>query len=56
LYAALRELNDIGVKILTVEDPVEYDIEGIMQMQAREEIDVGFANAMRHFLRQDPDI
>ncbi|MFO8007753.1 MAG: ATPase, T2SS/T4P/T4SS family [Candidatus Brocadiia bacterium] len=56
LYAALRELNDIGVKILTVEDPVEYDIEGIMQMQARAEIDVGFANAMRHFLRQDPDI
>ncbi len=56
LYAALRELNDVGVKILTVEDPVEYDIEGIMQMPVREEIGVGFANAMRHFLRQDPDI
>jgi type IV pilus assembly protein PilB len=56
LYAALRELNDIGTKILTVEDPVEYDIEGVMQMPVREEIGVGFANAMRHFLRQDPDI
>jgi len=56
LYAALRERNDIGVKILTVEDPVEYDIEGIMQMPVRPEIGVEFAIAMRHFLRQDPDI
>jgi len=56
LYAALRELNDIGVKILTVEDPVEYDIAGIMQMQVRPEIGVEFATAMRYFLRQDPDI
>jgi len=56
LYAALRELNDIGTKILTVEDPVEYDIDGVMQMPVREDIGVGFANAMRHFLRQDPDI
>ncbi len=56
LYASLRELNDIGVKILTVEDPVEYDIEGIMQMPVREKIGVTFAGAMRHFLRQDPDI
>jgi type IV pilus assembly protein PilB len=56
LYAALRELNDIGVKILTVEDPVEYDIEGIMQMPVRPDIGVTFAGAMRSFLRQDPDI
>ncbi len=56
LYAALRELNDVGVKILTVEDPVEYEIQGIMQMPVRRELDVGFATAMRYFLRQDPDI
>jgi len=56
LYAALRELNDVGVKILTVEDPVEYDIEGIMQMPVRAELGVGFASGMRYFLRQDPDI
>ncbi len=56
LYACLKERNDIGVKILTVEDPVEYDIQGIMQMPVRSEIGVDFAIAMRHFLRQDPDI
>jgi type IV pilus assembly protein PilB len=56
LYAALRELNNIGVKILTVEDPVEYEIPGIMQMQVRPEIGVDFAHAMRFFVRQDPDI
>jgi len=56
LYAALRELNDVGVKILTVEDPVEYDIEGVMQMPVRPAIGVTFASAMRSFLRQDPDI
>jgi len=56
LYACLKERNDIGVKILTVEDPVEYDIQGIMQMPVRSDIGVDFAIAMRHFLRQDPDI
>ncbi len=56
LYAGLREVNDVGVKILTVEDPVEYDIAGIMQMQVRSDIGVDFAHAMRYFLRQDPDI
>lgn len=56
LYACLKEINDISKKILTVEDPVEYDIQGIMQMQVRREIGVEFAIAMRHFLRQDPDI
>jgi len=56
LYAILNELNDIGVKILTAEDPVEYDLEGIMQMQVRPEIGVTFARSLRYFLRQDPDI
>ncbi len=56
LYACLKERNEVGVKILTVEDPVEYDIAGIMQMPVRAEIGVEFAIAMRHFLRQDPDI
>jgi len=56
LYATLRERNDIGVKIITTEDPVEYDIEGIMQMQIREDIGFTFAKAMRAILRQDPDI
>ncbi|MCD6416034.1 MAG: type II/IV secretion system protein [Planctomycetes bacterium] len=56
LYAVIKELNDVGVKILTVEDPVEYDIEGVMQMPVREEIGVTFSTTMRHFLRQDPDI
>ncbi|MFP4176157.1 MAG: GspE/PulE family protein [Planctomycetota bacterium] len=56
LYSVLRELNQIGVKILTAEDPVEYDIEGIMQMEIKTDIGVTFAKSMRHFLRQDPDI
>lgn len=56
LYSVLRELNNVGVKILTAEDPVEYDIEGIMQMQINPKIDVTFAKSLRHFLRQDPDI
>jgi len=56
LYAMLKELNDVGVKILTAEDPVEYDIEGIMQTQVNPEIGVTFARCLRHFLRQDPDI
>jgi type IV pilus assembly protein PilB len=56
LYAALKERNDPGVKIITTEDPVEYDIEGIMQMQIRPEIGFTFARAMRSILRQDPDI
>ncbi len=56
LYSVLRELNDVGVKILTAEDPVEYDIDGIMQMEIKPDIGVTFANSIRHFLRQDPDI
>jgi type IV pilus assembly protein PilB len=56
LYAALSELNDPGVKILTCEDPVEYDIDGLVQCQMRSEIGMTFARALRSFLRQDPDI
>jgi type IV pilus assembly protein PilB len=56
LYAALSELNDPEVKILTAEDPVEYDIDGLIQVQIRQEIGLTFARALRSFLRQDPDI
>lgn len=56
LYSILRELNDIGVKILTAEDPVEYEIEGIMQMPIKEDLGVTFESSLRQFLRQDPDI
>lgn len=56
LYAALRERNDVGEKIITTEDPVEYDVEGIMQMNIRTDIGFTFAKAMRAILRQDPDI
>jgi len=56
LYSALNELNDISSKILTTENPVEYDIEGLMQVQINEEIGLTFARCLRSFLRQDPDI
>ncbi len=56
LYAALNELNDVAVKILTSEDPVEYDIDGLIQCQIRAEIGLTFARCLRSFLRQDPDI
>jgi len=56
LYAALRELNDVSVKILTAEDPVEYDIDGLVQVQINDEIGLTFARCLRSFLRQDPDI
>ncbi len=56
LYSILRELNEVGVKILTAEDPVEYDLEGIMQVQVNPDIDVTFSRCLRHFVRQDPDI
>ena len=55
LYAALRELNEIGVKILTAEDPIEYDLEGVIQVQVNEAIGVTFDRLLRHYLRQDPD-
>ncbi|MHC5110310.1 MAG: GspE/PulE family protein [Planctomycetota bacterium] len=56
LYAALQELNDPKVKILTAEDPVEYDIDGLVQAQVRTEVGMTFGRALRSFLRQDPDI
>jgi type IV pilus assembly protein PilB len=55
LYAALRKVNTIDSKLLTVEDPVEYDIEGILQVPTNENIGVNFARVLRAFLRQDPD-
>lgn len=56
LYAALNYLNDIGTKIITTEDPVEYDIDGLIQVQINPSIGVVFANCLRAILRQDPDI
>ena len=56
LYAALRELNTPEVKILTSEDPVEYDIDGMVQCQVRPDIGLTFGRCLRSFLRQDPDI
>ncbi len=55
LYSALNELNVISDKIITTEDPVEYDIDGIVQCQINHEIDLTFASALRSILRQDPD-
>jgi len=56
LYAALSELNEPDVKILTAEDPVEYDIDGLVQVQVRPDVGLTFARSLRSFLRQDPDI
>ncbi len=56
LYSALAELNKPGEKILTAEDPVEYDIDGLMQVQINQDVGLTFAAALRSFLRQDPDI
>jgi type IV pilus assembly protein PilB len=56
LYAALNELNDITVKILTAEDPVEYDVAGLVQCQVNLDQELTFAKLLRSFLRQDPDI
>src|SRR3954471_19497462 len=56
LYSALRELNDISSKLITAEDPVEYDIDGIIQCQIKAEIELTFARILRSMLRQDPDI
>jgi type IV pilus assembly protein PilB len=56
LYSALNELNDISTKIITTEDPVEYDIDGIVQVQVNSEIELTFARCLRSILRQDPDV
>jgi general secretion pathway protein E len=56
LAAALAILNDLTRKILTIEDPIEYEIDGISQTQVKPAIGLTFANALRAFLRQDPDV
>src|SRR6266702_4945761 len=56
LYSCLRRVNTIDSKLLTAEDPVEYDIEGIMQVAINEGVGLTFSKALRSFLRQDPDI
>ncbi len=56
LYSALRRVNTIDSKLLTAEDPVEYDIEGIMQVAINDSVGLTFQKALRSFLRQDPDI
>lgn len=56
LYAALQRLNTVEKKILTVEDPVEYQLEGINQIQVKPQIGLNFADALRSIVRQDPDV
>lgn len=56
LYATLRRLNNDHINILTIEDPVEYTLDGVNQVQLKEEIGLNFGAALRTFLRQDPDI
>lgn len=56
LYSALSELNSIDIKIITTEDPIEYDIDGIVQVPINPDIEVTFAAALRSILRQDPDV
>ncbi|MHB1291205.1 MAG: type II secretion system ATPase GspE [Sulfuricella sp.] len=56
LYTALDKLNNPDLKILTVEDPVEYQMEGINQIQVKPQIGLTFANALRSIVRQDPDV
>ncbi|MFI3290458.1 MAG: ATPase, T2SS/T4P/T4SS family [Opitutales bacterium] len=55
LYSALREVNTVDIKILTSEDPVEYEIDGIMQVQINHQVGLDFSRCLRAFLRQDPD-
>ena len=56
LYSALQQINKIDVNIMTAEDPVEYNLMGINQVQMKDDIGLNFAAALRSFLRQDPDI
>ena len=56
LYSALAEINDPGVNISTAEDPIEYDLPGVTQIQANAAIGLTFASVLRAFLRQDPDV
>src|ERR671930_523604 len=56
LYAALEKINVPGVKIITVEDPVEYQLKGVNQIPVRSKIGLTFATGLRHIVRQDPDV
>jgi len=56
LYASLSEINSEDKKIITIEDPIEYQIQGINQIQIKPQIGLTFANGLRHIVRQDPDI
>ena len=56
LYSVLKHINKPGMNILTAEDPVEYELEGIGQVQVKEAIDFTFESALRSFLRQDPEV
>ncbi|RJQ50343.1 MAG: type II secretion system protein GspE [Nitrospiraceae bacterium] len=56
LYASLNKINSPDKKIITIEDPIEYQIEGINQIQVKPQIGLTFANGLRHIVRQDPDV
>jgi type IV pilus assembly protein PilB len=56
LYSALNELNEISTKIITTEDPIEYEIDGLLQIPVNPDIEVTFANVLRAILRHDPDV
>ena len=56
LNAFLRHINSTDLRIITIEDPIEYEVPGVNQMQVRSEIGLTFASALRHVLRQDPDV
>jgi general secretion pathway protein E len=56
LYSAISEINEPNLNILTIEDPVEYELRGVGQVQVNPKIDLTFASALRSFLRQDPDV
>jgi len=56
LYGALDKINSPDKKIITVEDPVEYQLKGVNQIQVKQQIGLGFSTALRHIVRQDPDI
>jgi len=56
LYSALAEINDPGMNISTAEDPIEYDLAGVTQIQVNKDIGLDFASVLRAFLRQDPDV
>jgi type IV pilus assembly protein PilB len=56
LYSALNELNEVSTKVITTEDPIEYEIDGLIQVPVNPDIEVTFANVLRAILRHDPDI